>query len=163
MARMTVKGLDEISAKLEVLGTKGTNMAKACVWEGAKVIADKVKANIGSLPTDSWRPKNTTKAGKYNVLTATNKADLESGFGIGEIEVTGGGAQTVIGFAGTGSAPSKKYPRGLPNALLARSIESGSSARSAHPFVRPAVNQSKGAAQAAMQAKADEFIGNIMK
>ena len=163
MAKMTVKGLDEISAKLEVLGTKGTNMAKACVYEGAKVIADNVKSNIGSLPVDSWRPKNTTTNGPYNVLTATNKADLESGFGISSIEVTGGGAEAVIGFAGMGSAPSKKYPGGLPNALLARAIESGSSARSAHPFVRPAVNRSKAAAAAAMQAKADEFIGNIMK
>lgn len=162
MGRMTVKGLDDVSAKLELLSTKGVNMCKAVVWEGTKVVADQIKANISGLPVDSWRPKNVTKI-PYNVLTSENKADLLAGLGIADIRAEGGGANTVIGFAGYGSVASAKYPSGLPNALLARSIESGSSARVAHPFVRPAVNATKGAAQAAMQAKADEFIGNIMK
>lgn len=161
MARMTITGLDEVSAKLEILSGKGINLSKACVWEGAKVVADQIKANISSLPVDSWRPKNVTME-PYNVLTNTNRADLLEGFGIAEIRAEGGGANTKIGFNGTGSAPSAKYPKGLPNALLARSIESGSSARSAHPFFRPAVNASRSAAQAAMDRKATEFIEKIM-
>lgn len=159
---MTIKGLDDFGAKIQALGDHADGMCKACVWEGAKIVADQIKSNLQGLPVDSWRPKNVTLE-PYNVLTATNKADLTKGLGIDDIELTGNGAETVVGFAGYGSAPSAKYPNGLPNAMLARAIESGSSARRARPFVRPAVNSSKSSAQAAMARKGDEFMKNLTK
>lgn len=162
MARITIVGLDEFESKLQTVADHADGINKAAVWEGAKVIADKVKSNINSLPVDSWRPKNSTME-PYNVLTQTNKNDLLQGFGIRTIELTGNGAETIIGFAGYGSAPSEKYPQGIPNAMLARSIESGSSARAAHPFVRTAANSAKGEAQEAMARKAEQMINDMTK
>ena len=51
---------------------------------------------------------------------------------------------------------TKKYPKGQPNVLLARSIESGSSIAKKRPFVAPAVRKTKKAAEETMAKIIDE-------
>ena len=58
--------------------------------------------------------------------------------------------------------PTKQYPKGLPNQLLARAIESGSSVRQKKPFVRPAVTATKKQAIAEMEKIIDEEVEKSM-
>ena len=58
---------------------------------------------------------------------------------------------------------TKKYPNGQPNALIARAVNSGTSFRKKTRFLDKAVNASKKAAEAAMDAACSREIEKIMK
>lgn len=153
MARITFKGSDEYALKLSRLATGSEEIAKKAIFQGAKVVADKIKANLAGIPTDKFR---FLRGGDmFHGLTDTQKSDLIASFGITPImRDDNGNWNTKIGFDGYGSTPTKKYKNGLPNQLLARAVESGSSVRRKHPFVRPAVNATK----KAVINKMDEVI-----
>ena len=67
-----------------------------------------------------------------------------------------------VGMDGYNSETSKKYPKGQPNALIARSLESGSSFAPKRPFIGPSVNRTKGAAERAIAEKLDDEIKKVM-
>ncbi len=52
---------------------------------------------------------------------------------------------------------------GQPNQLVARGVESGSSWKLKHPFIRPAVTRSRKKAEAKMAEILDQEIEKIMK
>ena len=88
---------------------------------------------------------------------------MADSFGLTPIERDKNGfLHTKAGFDGYGSHPTKQYPQGVPNQLLARAVESGSSAREKTPFVRPAVTKTKKAAVEAMQAEIDKEIKKLI-
>ena len=68
-----------------------------------------------------------------------------------------------VGMDGYNSETSRKYPKGQPNALIARSLESGSSFAPKRAFIGPAVNRTKGAAEKAIAQKLEEEIKKTMK
>lgn len=150
MATIKFSGLDEYALKLDKMAGKTEEAAKKAIYAGAKVVADKISANIDALPDDSYR--FLQPGAQFNGLPSKQKQDLKNSFGITPIERDENGDWNAkIGFDGYGSIPTKSYPKGLPNQLLARAVESGSSVRKKTPFVRPAVNATKAAAMAAMQ------------
>ena len=59
---------------------------------------------------------------------------------------------------GYNSTVTKKYPKGQPNAMIIRALESGTSFRSRNPVITRATNAAKGAAEAAIQKQMDEEI-----
>lgn len=67
------------------------------------------------------------------------------------------GWYTKLGFAGYDSAT------GVANAKKAAAIESGTSTEPKRPFIRPALKKADPRAQAAMDAKMEELISNIME
>ena len=156
MAKVTVSGLAEISKKITALGDAGDAIGKMAVYDGAAVITDEIRKQINALPED--KDRYLTGGEQYNVITPRDKRDLANSLGIARIERTAKGIRTVIGFAGYGSRKTKKYPKGLPMAMLARSIESGSSVRAKRPFVRKTVNSKRKTAQAAMIATGEKLI-----
>lgn len=161
MARITFKNGDEYALKLSRLETNSDEIAKKAIYEGAKVVADAIKANLYSLSAGKFR---YLRDGDVFVnVPAYQKADLIASFGIASIDKDSyGNWNTKLGFDGYGRVPTDSYPRGLPNNLLARSIESGSSVRVKAPFVRPAVNKSKGPALDAMRKIIDEETKKLM-
>lgn len=161
MAKMTVKGLDDIVNGLSAVEEAGLPIVKASLYEGAAVVADQIKAGIGNLPVDT--PRWLSRGDRYNALVAQDKEDLANSMGIMKFERDADGVRTVIGFAGYGRHKTKKYPRGLPMAMIARSIESGSSVRRKHPFVRTAVNASKARGMATIKAEAETRIREVIK
>ena len=68
-----------------------------------------------------------------------------------------------LGFDGYNATRTKKYPRGQPNVLIARSVNSGTTFRKKTKFVDKAVNSAKKAAEAAMDAACSREIEKIMK
>ena len=93
-----------------------------------------------------------------NGVTASQKEGLLSGLGIAHFRNDGGFINVKIGMDGYNSTRTKQFPNGQPNALIIRSLESGTSFRSRNPVITRATNSAKGAAEAAIQKKMDEEI-----
>ena len=114
MARMTFMPGEDYAIKLSRLATNSEEITKKAIYEGAKIVADEIKART---PRDS--------------------GDLADSLGITPISRDNDGNWTAkVGFDGYDS-------RGVPNQLKARVIESGTSTQKKKPFVRPAVNATK--------------------
>ena len=161
MARMTFKASDEYALKLSRLATESDEVARKAVYAGAKIVADKIKSNLEAVPTEKFR--YLRGGDQFNGLTKVQKADLLASFGITPITRDEDGYWTAkIGFDGYASMPTKEYPQGIPNQLLARAVESGSSVRRKHPFVRPAVNATKKAVVEKMNSVINEEVEKIM-
>ncbi len=140
MARITFKGLEEYEQKLSLLAQDTEQICGAAIYEGASIVADEIKAGIRSLP----RKTGVTQKG------------LEEGFGISKLREDSGFYNVKLGFEGYNA-------NGEPNVMMARIMESGTSKVPKHPFVRPAVNRAKAAAQDKMAAVLDEEIEKRMK
>lgn len=161
MARITFKAGEDWALRLSGLATRSEDVAKKALYEGAKIVADKMRGNLSAMPTEKYRYLQSGE--QFSGLSQSQKDDLLSGFGITPIRYEGGVWNVKIGFDGYGSYPTQKYPNGVPNQLLARAVESGSSVRRKHPFVRPAVNATRKQAVDAMQRAIDEECEKIMK
>lgn len=160
MARMEIRGFDELELRLSKLADP--ELAKDVVMAGAQPVADEIRKSIEALPEDKFRylKKNEVFTG----VPRRQKQDLLDSLGITPPDIDfNGNTNTKIGFDGYGKIPTKKYPKGVPNQLLARAVESGSSVRKKTPFIRKAVNKAKKLAEAEMQKKLDEKIEIIMK
>lgn len=132
MAKMTVSGLKEFEIKISKLGSESDRIAKKVVIAGAIPIADEVRKNL----------EKNLEGSKYS------KGDLLDAFGISPASVDNEGrTNTHVGFEGYDS-------KGVPNALKARAMESGTSTQPKKPFVRPAVNK--------MRKRAVEEMGNAL-
>lgn len=139
---------DEYALKLGRLGEQSGQIAKRAIYDAADIVADQIRANIDTIQ----------KVHNYQ------KEDLKKSLGITPMDKDGNGYWNAkIGFDGYGSVPTKKYPKGLPNRLLARAIESGTSFRIKTPFVRRAVTKTKSLALQKMRDRIDEDIKKIME
>ncbi len=164
MARLTFSGQSEFHKKLqelEAVFAKDTAIERA-VYSGAKIVADKIRDNLEGVPEDNFK---RLKPGEvFTGLSDAQKQDLENSFGLTPISRDKTGfVHTKAGFDGYGSFPTPSYPRGIPNALLARATESGSSVRKKTPFIRPAVNATREKAVDAMGDSIDETTKEIFE
>ena len=138
MATISFKAGDEYALKLSRLAAGSDDVAKKAIYEGAKVVADKIKSNLESK------------------VYADATGDLIASFGITPIaRDKDGNRKTKNGFDG--------YDRkGVPTQLKARVLESGSSRQQKKPYVRPAVNATKKKAIDVMKKVIDEETERLM-
>ena len=160
MAKVTFKGLDGyIEALLKLRGDEETTIKKS-LFPGAKIIADSIKSEMMGL--------KTRVPGKYygnEMAPGPNpqeKNDMIASFGLSPMENKNGFINTKAGFDGYGHHVTDSYPGGVPNALVARVCESGTSWQNKQPFMRKAISRSREQAIAAMAAKFDEEIKKQM-
>ena len=162
MAKITLKTSTQFQVSMEHLGEAADGICKMAIYEGAAIVADQIKKNLDALPTDKFR--YLRGGDKFTGLPESQKEDLKNALGISSMKQDENGDWNAkIGFDGYGSTETDKYPGGVPNPLLARAVESGSSVRAKTPFVRPAINQARNKAKKAMADKADEEIKKIIK
>lgn len=162
MAKMTLKGFDEYEMKLSRMKLAYQDeIIGACVYVGAEKVANACKASIRALPiVTGWgTPDHPLPGG----VTAAQKVGLLEGFGITDARNDNGYVNVKLGFNKYNSTFTEKYPGGQPNQLVARGCESGTSWKRKHPFIRPAVNASRGAAIAAMKDECDKRTAKYMK
>lgn len=156
MARIEFTGINEYFDKLAQIGDKTTGLCKRALYDGAAVLADSVRSEIESLPTTD---RNEDPKG----ILEYEKQGLLDGLGIAKMRDENGMISTRVDFDGYNRLRSKNYPNGHPNALIARAISSGTSKRPKNPFMTRAVKKAKAKAEAAMSARMDEDINQIMK
>ena len=141
MARITFNLGEDYMLRLSALADRSEETAKRAVYEAAGIVTDQIRTNL-----------ETNLAGSEQ-STGTLAASL----GITPIQTDRDGfINAKVGFDGYDE-------KGVPNQLKARVMESGSSTVRKRPFVRPAVNAAKKAAEEAMQRVIDEEIEKIMK
>lgn len=159
MAKFQVgKGLDEYIATLGNLEFKAPQAIGKAIYKGADIVADQVRKNIEALPVSESK---SGSQGRRNP-TQVEKDGLLAGLGIAKKQNDGGYINVKIGMDGYNADVTEKYPKGKPNAMIARSVESGTTFMRRNPFISKAVRTSKVAAEAAMAAELDNQISQIM-
>lgn len=149
LAKMNINTGNEYALKLAKFGKDSAEIAKRVVIAGANPIADEIRRNlVENLRDPSYA--GIGGGGHLGGKQSTQTGDLLESFGVAPLGVDKrGNTNTKIGFEG--------YDRkGVPNALKARSMESGTSRLRKRPFVRPAVNKKRRQAIEAMGKKLDD-------
>ena len=166
MAKITFRGLEAYERKLSQLGDiqEIRRIAGRSAYEGAKIITDEIRSNIHQMLAYD------DEAGLYAYvlknpapLTRTAKQGLLDGLGIAPLTDDKGYLNVKIGFDGYNKLKTERVPKGQPNVLIARALESGSSVMEKRPFVRPAIQSKREEVQRKMAQVVDEEIDKRMK
>lgn len=160
MATIRFSKLRDYELMLGKIGDASKDICGAAIYEGAKIIADEVKANLESLKTVSDAAAiQAAKKEEATYLTIRAKIGLMKSFGVTPMQRDRDGIYNVkLGFDGYNDVKTKKWPKGQPNQLIARACESGSSAMIKQPFFREAVQKTKKKAESRMAEVLDEKI-----
>ena len=162
MARMTFKAGNDYALKLAKLAQGADNIAKKALYAAAQPMTDTIRLKLQFLPRDTFRYLYPSE--KFTGVPETQRKDLLDSLGHTPPAMDKNSDWNIkVGFDGYGTMPTKKYPKGLPNQMIARSIESGSSVRLKTPFVRPAINATKKESIRIMGKVIDDETKNIMK
>ena len=153
-------GIDNYIDKLQTMAAQTEGIIKKSAWEGARIVMDAVKAEANGIPTHGSTKGST---GIVNGLTPTQKAGVIASLGSARFRQDGNFLNVKIGSDGYNTVYTKKYPKGQPNAMLIRSLESGTSFRNPYPFVSRAVSKTRGKSIEAMRKQCDEEIKKIMQ
>ena len=163
MAKISFQGGDDFGVRLEKLGQMNARGSiERAVAKGAGIVADAIRNALKAIP---GREDIYLWAGQmiYGVFER-EKQDLLDSLGISPIRTDNRGyTHAKVGFDGYGSKPTKKYPKGTPNQLVAASIENGSSIRYKTPFVRPTVGKVRSKAIKAMDESINSDIAEIFE
>lgn len=152
---------DDVTDMLTGLVGDGLDMAiSRMLYEGAGEFADALKEEVEKLRVDpNTRYRKDIKENPINVISATLKEDLQNAIGIAKFKTDDmGDKSTAVGFNGYSSVKTKKYPMGIPLVMIARTINSGNSARKKDPFFRRTVNKKKDAVLATMTNIAEDYL-----
>lgn len=161
MAKFEFRGIDTYIKQLSALNARDkSNIIGKTVYAGAAVVADAVRKSIEALPVGS----GTAKDGELiDTVTPTQKRGLLDGFGISPIQDDDGFLNVKLGFGGYNGTRTKNYPKGQPNVLIARAVNSGTTFRKKTRFVDKAVSSGRKAAEKAMDETCNREIEKIMK
>lgn len=150
--------MDKYISKLEKLTNTREYIGEA-VYDGAAVVADAMKAQIASLPVAQTFAKD---GGKIGTITSVQKAGLVEGFGISKMRKDGDYYNVKLGFDGYNGQKTHKYPHGVPNSIIARSLVSGTSFRQKNDFVGRATRGAKQKAEKAMEKSLEKAFERLL-
>ena len=158
MARLIVgKGCEEYIEQLRKVELATRETIGEAIYEGAKIVTDQIDSSINSIPSYS-------REGKISKgVTDEQRKGLHDGLGIAKMQDDSGYLNVKVGMDGYNSNVTKTYPKGQPNVLIARIVESGSQYHRKTPFISKAVNSSKSDAEKAMADSFDKALQSIIK
>lgn len=137
------------------------NIGKQALYGGADIFADELRKEAEGIPDEVF--KHLDREEKFRSVAEKDKEHLIEGLGISEFFTQDGVTMTSVGFDGYQGIPTEKYPKGIPNALLARAINSGSSVRQRYPFMDNAAKKAAPKVEAKMKEITEKEIDKIMK
>ena len=155
---MKVDGLTELSEMLTNMAEKAPAAASKAVYEGAGIVADEVRNQIGKISTAPFH---------YAVFVTREpspeeKAIVEqAGAGIAKFSKNGSEVETSVGFAKAGYATLKG--KTVPIAKIANAINSGTSFMKKQPFMRRAANSGGKKAIDAMKKSIEKSFEEMKK
>ena len=156
---MKTEGLTELSEMISSMADRAEDVATGALFDGAAVVADEFRNAIGRIATEPFR---WGTANNPRLLSPEEKAALLGKSGIAEFRKNGSEVDTLIGI--TGSAGYANIGgKAKAVRMIARSINSGTSFMQKQPFARLAKSSSQGVAKAAMVAKAEEMLQELIK
>lgn len=146
--------------ELEQLQIK--DLCGSAIHAGAGVIADAIRREVNDLPTHTGM-KHGDENNKIDTISKEQTIGLKYGLGISRMRFDNGYYNVKVGFDGYNDVRTRNYPEGQPNALIARSVNSGTSFRQKNPFVDRAVRRSRRVAEAVMVKAFDENLKKLLK
>ena len=155
---MKTEGLDALGQQLAKLGEQARDIASGALYDGAGVMADAVNAGIGKIRT---APFKYATGNEKRLPSPQEKAALKRKAGIAKFRKDTDGVDTLVGLAKSGY--TQVAGKRKPVAVIARSINSGTSFMQKQPVIRQAVTGAKASAEAAIISKAETMIEEITK
>lgn len=163
-------GLKDYMDQIQSLDKNLLKLCEEITYDGAKVVADACKSEINGLPTTSekqvlaaWKKFQKTGNAQPISLTPEQKEGLVDSMGLAKMRNDKGFINTKLGFDGYNNVVTKRWPKGQPNAMLARSVNSGSSAFRKNPFMQRVERQSRSRAVKAMNERCDRELKKYVK
>ena len=164
MAKFMFTGLEEYERMLTKLSTSESIQAVcgATIYAGADTVADEIRQSIDALPVLA-NGEHGSKDNQLAGVTAAQKRGLQESFGITPMSRHGGFYNVKLGFDGYNGIRTDQFPKGQPNALIARAVNSGTSFRQKNPFIDKAVRRSKPKALEKMKTAFDSAMKKEIK
>lgn len=159
MATIKFKGINEYVKKLENLESYVDFDLGEAIYNGASVVANEVSQALKNLEVDNstYTKKPRTGINEYQ------KQGLIASFGVAKLQDDNGFRNVKLGFDGYNGMKTKKYPKGQPNVMIARALESGTSFMPKQRVISKTVNKSKKECEKAMQEALDKAIEKHIK
>lgn len=173
MAQITIEGIDEWLAALELTQKQTEKILKRSVYPGAKIVADVCRQQINSLVVDNtlfaWSPMRKGITGGW-------KKALQESMGLSHFRHTHDGWDVKLGFDGYSKIQENRgYVNGkkvtiynsnrnpehmIPNAVIARTTEKGNGTNlPAQPFMSVTITRSRANAERVM---GEQFIDELV-
>lgn len=146
------KKIDDYIRALENTELQGREIIGHVVFKGAEKVADAVMAEMEALPVGN----------SSSTVKQYEKDGIIDGFGVSHMRDDKGVMNVKLGVTGYNKHVTKKYPKGQPNAMIARSIISGTSFRQKNDFVGRAVRKARKDALNAMVRECDDLHKKTM-
>lgn len=144
MAKMAISAGEDFALKLSKAAAETEAIAKKAIYAGANIVADQIKSNL------------------KGVLSDEATGELLESFGLTPISTDkNGNWNTHVGFDGYNGKAYQGFPKGTPNQLKARALESGTSRQRKRPFVRPAIKATKVAVVEKMNQVIEDELKNL--
>lgn len=162
MATIQFKGGDEYILKLAKLEAELKDQVLGeAIYGAAGIVADEIRQSLEQVPTDeSFGTSSAPTSGPRKKQVE----GLMDSLGIASLQDDGTGYLNVkIGFDGYNDIVTQRWPKGQPNQMVARSVESGTTWMKKNGFVRKAVASSRKRAVEFMKRTVDKSIEKIMK
>lgn len=160
MAKFQFEGVDNLIAQYERLANNSHEIIGKAIYKGAGVVMKNVVGAVDGLSTDNHFG---TLGNPVTGPTTIQKLGLQHSLGIAPMRQDGDFWNVKIGFDGYNNVKTKRWPKGQPNSMVARSIESGTSWMQKQPFMRKAEQASRGPCEQAMKEVVDIEIAKITK
>ncbi len=162
MATIQFKKGDEYILKLAKLEAEMKDQVLGeAIYGAAGIVADEIRQSLEQVPTDEGF--GTSSAPTRGPRKKQVEGLMDS-LGIASMQDDGTGYLHVkIGFDGYNDIVTKRWPKGQPNQMVARSVESGTTWMQKNEFVKRAVKASRKRAIDVMKKAVDKGIKKIMK
>lgn len=159
MAHISVEGMEELIELLIITEKQTDRLCGRSIYPGAKIVANVCKNELQKIHTDdSWFGFGNKRLGP----TKRQLAGLIESMGIAEMRHSRGVYDVKLGFDGYNDVPSSNHKKGFqPNALIARSVNKGTSFMVAQPFMDKTINISKANAEEAIKKQFDIELDKI--
>lgn len=162
--RIEFPELDAYIRQLNAISSNSLTIIEKAIAEGAKPVADAIKASLQAVESVSEEQVYHDRSAKRPTkITHEQKEGLIESFGLAPMRDDRGFINTKAGFDGYNKVQTRYWPNGQPNAMIARTLESGSTYMQKQPFLRKSINSAKDAAVKKMQEYYDKEIEKITK
>ena len=157
---VSTSGIESLEKMLQQLGDKAPDVAAEALYEGAEIIANAYKHAAGSIHAKKRQHNEPDgqNPSRARYPTPHEKEALKK-IGVARFHKDIDGVNTIIGPAnGYMTVDGKKKAI----ALIARSINSGTSFMKKQPVFRQAVNSNRNTAKAKIVTTAENLIDEII-
>lgn len=162
MASIVVEGFSDMIQLMEMTASQTKRICGRALYPGAEIVADICKRKLENLKTDDQLFRITEKFGDLRSgPTTRQKKFLIESMGIARMRKTRDGWDVKLGFDGYNDIVSDRWPNGQPNAVIARSVNKGTSFMRAQPFMEQSIKEGEKACIAAIEKAFDEEIDKI--